>query len=149
MAASDFRSIRCAGGLGSIAIAQEEARSRLRVSVRVTSSEGLIEVSTRLRQLFDLDADAEAIDASLANDPLLVENVAQRPGLRVPGAFDGFETAVRGILGQQISVKAATTLAGRIAERWGQRLPRKLALHDSLNRSFPRRAACCVPSSKR
>ena len=132
-----YRSIRCAGGVGSIAIGHEEARSRLRVCVRLASSEGLIELSTRLRQLFDLDADAEAIDASLARDALLIENVARRPGLRVPGAFDGFETAVRGILGQQISVKGATTLAGRIAERWGRRLPRKLALHDSLTRSFP------------
>jgi AraC family transcriptional regulator of adaptative response / DNA-3-methyladenine glycosylase II len=132
-----FRSIRCAGGVGSIAIGHEEARCRLRVSVCLASSEGLIEISTRLRQLFDLDADAASIDASLARDALLVENVAQRPGLRVPGAFDGFETAVRGILGQQISVQGATTLAGRIAERWGQRLPRKLALHDSLTHSFP------------
>ncbi len=132
-----FRSIRCAGGVGSIAIGNEEARSRLRVSVRLASSEGLIDVSTRLRQLFDLDADAEAIDASLARDSLLVDHVAQRPGLRVPGAFDGFETAVRGILGQQISVRGATTLAGRIASHWGRRLPRKLALHDGLTRSFP------------
>jgi AraC family transcriptional regulator of adaptative response / DNA-3-methyladenine glycosylase II len=132
-----YRSIRCAGGVGSIAIGHREARSALHVCVRLASSEGLIDISTRLRQLFDLDADAEAIDACLASDALLIENVAERPGLRVPGAFDGFETAVRGILGQQISVRGATTLAGRIAGRWGQRLPRKLALHDSLTRSFP------------
>jgi AraC family transcriptional regulator of adaptative response / DNA-3-methyladenine glycosylase II len=109
----------------------------------MSSAEGLIDISSRLRQLFDLDADADAIDALLASrrsqsglDALRM-NVRRWPGMRVPGAFDGFETAVRGILGQQISVKGATTIAGRIALRWGTRLPRRLAQCESLVRVFP------------
>jgi AraC family transcriptional regulator of adaptative response / DNA-3-methyladenine glycosylase II len=97
----------------------------------------LIETSTRLRQLFDLDADAEAIDAALAQQSLLRPHVVRRPGLRVPGAYDGFETAVRAILGQQVSVKGATTVAGRIAARWGKRLPRRFRQHDALLFGFP------------
>lgn len=79
-------------------------------------------VSVRLRRLFDLDAEAAAIDRHLAADPLLAERVRSRPGIRVPGAWDGFELAVRAVLGQQISVAAATTFAGRIAARHGARL---------------------------
>jgi AraC family transcriptional regulator, regulatory protein of adaptative response / DNA-3-methyladenine glycosylase II len=132
-----FRTIRSTGGIGSIAVGHDEAKGRLRVAVRTPSSEGLIETSTRLRQLFDLDADAETIDAALAEGALFHAHVASRPGMRVPGAFDGFETAVRGILGQQISVKGATTLAGRIAERWGKRLPRRFMQHEALHFAFP------------
>jgi len=132
-----FRTIQVAGGIGSIAVSHDDVKGRLRAAVRMPSSEGLIETSTRLRQLFDLDADTEAIDASLARESLFRAQVARRPGMRVPGAYDGFETAVRAILGQQISVKGATTLAGRIAERWGKRLPRRLAQNESLRVSFP------------
>jgi len=97
----------------------------------------LIEIAARLRQLFDLDADADGIDRVLAQQPMLRANVGGCPGMRVPGAFDGFETAVRGILGQQVSVKGATTVAGRLAERWGTKLPRRLAQHDDLAWIFP------------
>jgi AraC family transcriptional regulator of adaptative response / DNA-3-methyladenine glycosylase II len=132
-----FRTIQVAGRIGSVAVSHDDVKGRLRASVRMPSSEGLIEASTRLRQLFDLDADAEAIDASLAREALFGAQVARRPGMRVPGAYDGFETAVRAILGQQISVKGATTLAGRIAGRWGKRLPRRLAQNEALRVSFP------------
>jgi len=138
-----LRTIRITGRLGSIAVRHDEERRRLRVAVRMSSAEGLIDISSRLRQLFDLDADADAIDALLARRrsqtglEALRKNVGRWPGMRVPGAFDGFETAVRGILGQQISVKGATTIAGRVASRWGTRLPRRLAQCESLVRVFP------------
>ena len=77
---------------------------------------------SRCRQLLDLDADACAIGAALAADDLLAPLVAARPGLRVPGTFDGFELAARAVLGQQVSVLAARTLAGRLADRFGARL---------------------------
>jgi len=83
----------------------------------------LIPLTARLRTLFDLDAHPARIDAVLAADELLGPSVARTPGLRVPGAFDGFETAVRAVLGQQVSVKGATTLAGRLVERFGTRTP--------------------------
>lgn len=132
-----LRSFRGEGGAGSLAVSHDSAGSRLRVRVRSASSAGLIDTASRLRQVFDLDADVEAIDGVLGRESAFAAHVAARPGLRVPGAFDGFETAVRGILGQQISVKGATTLAGRIAERYGQALPKRLRTTDALSRIFP------------
>lgn len=86
-------------------------------------SESLVPALTpllaRARQLFDLDADPAPIDAQLRDDPLLGPCVASAPGLRIPGGLSGFEVALRAILGQQISVRAATTLYGRFAERFG------------------------------
>lgn len=75
----------------------------------------------RLRNLFDLNARPDVIAAHLMKDPALRESVRKNPGLRVPGAFDGFEMALRAILGQQITVKAATTMACRFAERFGEK----------------------------
>jgi AraC family transcriptional regulator of adaptative response / DNA-3-methyladenine glycosylase II len=138
-----LRTIRTSKGKGSIAVRHDEQRRRLRVAVRMSTGEGLIDISAGLRQLFDLDADADAIDAMLGKRTSspglqgLRANVGRWPGMRVPGAFDGFETAVRAILGQQVSVKGATTIAGRVAERWGTRLPRRLAQCESLDCVFP------------
>jgi AraC family transcriptional regulator of adaptative response / DNA-3-methyladenine glycosylase II len=83
--------------------------------------------------VFDLDADVEAIAAHLENDPLLRVALRAHPGIRKPGAWDGFELAVRAILGQQITVKAATTIAGRLAARFGS----PLEGHAALERLFP------------
>jgi AraC family transcriptional regulator of adaptative response / DNA-3-methyladenine glycosylase II len=77
------------------------------------------DVLARVRRLFDLDADSAAIDAHLARDPLLRARVRARPGVRVPGAWDGFEVAVRAVLGQQVSVAGATTIAGRLVAACG------------------------------
>ena len=74
---------------------------------------------TRLRAVFDLDANPTHIDAHLGADPLLAKSVIEHPGLRVPGGWDAFELAVRAVLGQQISVAGATTIAGRLAARFG------------------------------
>jgi AraC family transcriptional regulator of adaptative response / DNA-3-methyladenine glycosylase II len=76
------------------------------------------------RRLLDADADPVAIDAALAADEVLAPLVRARPGLRVPGAYDGFELAVRAVLGQQVSVAAARTFAGRLAARHGAALAR-------------------------
>src|SRR5262249_25245142 len=80
----------------------------------------------RLRRLFDLDADAAAIDAHLGRDRRfarrLENDVRERPGVRVPGAWDGFEIAVRAVLGQQVSVAAATTYATRLVAAHGRPL---------------------------
>ena len=88
----------------------------------------------RLRRVFDLDADPTSVDNVLGADPLLARSVSQRPGLRVPGAVDGFELVVRAVLGQQVSVAAARTFAGRLTQRCGTALetPR-----GSLTHSFP------------
>jgi AraC family transcriptional regulator of adaptative response / DNA-3-methyladenine glycosylase II len=76
-----------------------------------------------LRRLLDLDADPEAVDGHLAADPLLGPWVVAAPGRRSPGAVDGQELAVRAVLGQQVSVAAARTLAGRLVARLGTPIP--------------------------
>jgi AraC family transcriptional regulator of adaptative response / DNA-3-methyladenine glycosylase II len=76
----------------------------------------------RVRNLFDLSARPDLINGHLMKDPLLAEAVAAHPGLRVPGAFDSFEMAIRAILGQQITVKAATTIACRFADAFGEKI---------------------------
>jgi AraC family transcriptional regulator, regulatory protein of adaptative response / DNA-3-methyladenine glycosylase II len=76
----------------------------------------------RCRRLLDLDADPEAVSAQLGEDRCLGDLVRRRPGLRVPGCADGFELAVRAILGQQVSVVAARGMAAKLVERYGERL---------------------------
>ncbi|WP_315987203.1 DNA-3-methyladenine glycosylase 2 family protein [Actinomadura sp. HBU206391] len=83
------------------------------------SPRGVASLVARCRRMFDLDADPWAVDDALAADPLLAPLVSARPGLRVPGAFDGFELAVRAVLGQQVSVAGASTLTGRVVARCG------------------------------
>ncbi len=101
---------------------QSTRRSFANVLV-VTLSSGLLPTlmtaTQRLRELFDLDADPLRIAAHLASDPLLAAEVAAAPGLRMPGAWDRFELALRAVLGQQVSVAGASTLSGRIARRFG------------------------------
>ncbi|MFC5435334.1 AlkA N-terminal domain-containing protein [Rhodanobacter umsongensis] len=99
----------------------------------------LLGVVTTLRRMFDLDANPQAIADTFRHDAILGPLLARNPGLRLPGGWDGFEIAVRAILGQQISVAAARTLATRIVQRWGE------PLHDApmpgLERLFPTPAA--------
>ncbi|GAA1396379.1 AlkA N-terminal domain-containing protein [Kitasatospora putterlickiae] len=92
----------------------------------------------RLRVLFDLDADPLAVDDQLGADPLLGPLVRARPGLRSPGHVDPHELAVRAVLGQQITVGAARTLAGRLAEKYGTALPEP---NGGLRLLFPTAAA--------
>ena len=104
-------------------------------ALRVTLSSSLLpvlpQVLARLRRTLDLDANATVIDAHLGSDVRLAALVSNTPGLRVPGAFDGFELALRAILGQQVTVKAATTLFGRFARRFGVEIstPHKALTH--------------------
>ncbi|HUQ05693.1 MAG TPA: AlkA N-terminal domain-containing protein [Kofleriaceae bacterium] len=95
------------------------------VQLRVAASLApkLMAVLARVRALFDLDAHPAAIAERLAADKRLAPSVKAHPGLRVPGAFDGWELALRAILGQQIAVSAATTLAGRLVARFGDANP--------------------------
>jgi AraC family transcriptional regulator, regulatory protein of adaptative response / DNA-3-methyladenine glycosylase II len=80
-------------------------------------------IATVTRRWLDLDADPAAIDAALARDPVLRPLVRAHPGTRVPGTIDGFELAVRAVVGQQITVRGARTLAGRIVRVAGTPLP--------------------------
>ncbi len=87
--------------------------------------------------MFDLAADPVAIGTHLSRDPLLAPLVAVRPGLRVPGAWDGFELAVRAVLGQQITVSAATRLAGRLVAAFGEPIADPAAREQGLTHMFP------------
>ena len=100
---------------------------RLAVEIWFPRLAALPTIIARLRGLFDLAADPIAIGAHLGRDPALAPLVAARPGLRVPGAWDGLELAVRAILGQQITVAAATALAGKLVAAHGEPLPPALA----------------------
>lgn len=105
-------------------LAAEPDRGSQRPQLRVTLGADLLPVLgpvlQRLRRLFDLDANPLVIEAQLAADPRLAPLIAATPGLRVPGAFDGFELALRAVLGQQVTVKAATTIFGRFARAYGE-----------------------------
>lgn len=118
------RCLSVAGQLGRIAVRPARDGHQLELSVLFPDAASvLLRLIARVRRAFDLDADPLAIAQQLARDTALASCVRARPGLRVPGAFDGFEIAVRAVLGQQVSVKGARTLASRIASRFGRRLP--------------------------
>lgn len=94
----------------------------LRCALRLDDLRDLTAAVRRVRRLFDLDADPQAVIACLAGDELLEPAVASAPGLRIPGHVDGDELAIRAVLGQQVSVSGARTLARRLVEAHGQPL---------------------------
>jgi AraC family transcriptional regulator of adaptative response / DNA-3-methyladenine glycosylase II len=113
------RTIEIDGLRGTVAV-EPDRGDALRATVRFPKLSALPRIIARLRRVFDLAADPQAIGAQLAEDPTLAPLVAARPGLRVPGAWDGFELAVRAVLGQQITVTAAIGLAGKLVARHGE-----------------------------
>ena len=117
------RTIRTSSGAGVIElIPGPPGQGHVLLRVRLTGLGGVGQVVSRCRQLFDLDADPAAIGSALASDRILAPLVHARPGLRIPGAYDGFELAVRAVLGQQVSVSAGRTFAARLAARYGSPL---------------------------
>ena len=116
------RVVHLDGAIGTIAVRKAAGRDALVLAIEPTLVPVLMPLVARVRRMFDLDARPDIINSVLARDPLLARLVAQRPGLRVPGAIDGFEAAIRALLGQQVSVAAATTLAGRFGAAFGKPL---------------------------
>ncbi|HXR17569.1 MAG TPA: AlkA N-terminal domain-containing protein [Terriglobales bacterium] len=114
------RSISVNGDHGYFEVSLDEENVALVARVQFGNPRSLFFIVERIRAMFDLNADWAAIARSLRTDPILAQRVATHPGLRVPGCWNGFELAVRAILGQQITVKGATVLAGRIARTFGQ-----------------------------
>ena len=107
----------------------------LRLQLHCPQPAQMLAVVTRIRRMFDLDADPQAISEGLTTTPHVRPLLRKRPGLRLPGSWDGFEVAVRAILGQQVSVAAARTLASRIVQHYGVPLP--VAIAPGLERLFP------------
>ena len=122
------RTMRLRGARGTIEVAPSPRRSALRVTVSASLASAVPQVLARVKSLFDLACHPEEIAEALG--PL----AAAHPGLRLPGAVDGFEIAVRAVLGQQVTVKAAATLAGRFVAAFGEPLETS---HAALSRTFP------------
>jgi AraC family transcriptional regulator, regulatory protein of adaptative response / DNA-3-methyladenine glycosylase II len=116
-----LRSVQLDNVQGTVAVQPADGNA-LRATVRFPKLSALPAIIARLRRVFDLSADPLAITAHLAEDPALAPLVKARPGLRVPGAWDGFELAIRAVLGQQITVTGAVRLAGRLVAAHGKRL---------------------------
>ena len=129
------RTIEWEGVAGILEVSPLTGAAGLSLRIAQPFARHLVPIVARVRRMFDLDADPLSIAGALVDDPVLAAYVRARPGLRVPGAWDEFELAVRAILGQQVSVRAATTMAGRMAGRFGRPLPDS---PQGLGRLFPR-----------
>jgi AraC family transcriptional regulator, regulatory protein of adaptative response / DNA-3-methyladenine glycosylase II len=117
-----------------IRVKSAQENHELRLEISKTDPRGILEIVRRVRRLFDLDADMLAAHEVLGADPLLATGIHRRQGLRVPGGWDGFEIMLRAVLGQQVSVAGATTLAKRLTERFGELRESPIA---GLDRVFP------------
>lgn len=114
------RTIELGGQHGIVEVAPWNGGNALAATIRFPDATAQPAILSRIRRVFDLDADVGAIAVHFAADPVLGPLVATRPGLRVPGAWDGFELAVRAMLGQQITVSSARRLIGRLVEAHGE-----------------------------
>jgi AraC family transcriptional regulator of adaptative response / DNA-3-methyladenine glycosylase II len=113
------RTVRLGDAKGWIRITQGEKKTALLLEFTHSLAPVLPALLNRVRNLFDLNARPEIISRHLAGDDVLSPLVKANPGMRVPGAFSGFEMGLRAILGQQVTVKSATTVAGRLAAAFG------------------------------
>ena len=137
-----LRTISLNGEVGVIECCADVADEGVRLNLHGISIQGLFPLVQKVREIFDLDAPMADIAEVLGADEMLADLLSVSPGIRVPGAWDGFELTVRAILGQQVSVKAATTMAGRIAKRYGEPISMpdtvsNLAGATKLDRLFP------------
>lgn len=128
------RTIDMDGRAGVIDVRNDAAASELTLRIDASGWSGLLPLVARARRLFDLDADPWLVAARLGRSSL--RRLGFRNGLRVPGAWDPFEIAVRAVLGQRITVRGATTLASRLANRFGR--PVTGWEHRGLTRLWPR-----------
>jgi AraC family transcriptional regulator of adaptative response / DNA-3-methyladenine glycosylase II len=124
------------GIAGIVEVRPVQGKNQLSLRISPGVSGHLMQIVARVRRMFDLGADPEGINLHLSQDPFLQPLVQSNPGLRVPGAWDGFEVAVRAILGQQISVPAARTLADRLVKAYGE--PISGYEQTGLRRVFPK-----------
>jgi len=128
------RTIVSGSETGVIDVSLVAGRNHLLLKVWLADLTNVIDIASRVRRMFDCCADPTAIGEHLSTDPMLAPMVARRPGLRLPSGWDPFEMAIRAILGQQVSVAAATTVSGRLVERCGTPLA---AADGELTHVFP------------
>ena len=114
------RTVRLDGAPAAIELRLVPDEPHLLLSLPASSDTRLVDVAERAQRVFDLGADPLTIGAHLGQSAELSDLVRRRPGIRMPGAWDGFELAVRAVLGQQIGLRAANTLAARLVAAYGQ-----------------------------
>lgn len=126
------RTVATASGHAIVRIKPAAHGAALDFSIQGAAPSDRPSLSAAARRMFDVDADPDAIATVLGADPLLRSRVARQPGLRIPGTWDLFESGVRAIVGQAITVEAGRTLVGRLVERAGRRIG-----SDGLTHLFP------------
>jgi AraC family transcriptional regulator, regulatory protein of adaptative response / DNA-3-methyladenine glycosylase II len=131
------RTVEIDGSVGLVQVVHLPQQQSLGVAIHFPRVRSLPAIVARVRRLFDTGADIETIDAHLSRDVVLAPLVTQRPGLRAPGGWDGFELAVRAVLGQQVSLAAARRLAGELVVRHGKALRGVPERHPGLSHVFP------------
>ncbi len=133
------RTVRVGDDVGWISVQPLATQPALELTLSDSLAEHTVALVMRVRKMFDLDTDPTVIAWHFAADPHIGPLVAATPGLRLPSAFDPFEQAVRAIVGQQVSVKAAVTITRRLVERLGEQwLCRSASRTDGLTKLFPR-----------
>jgi AraC family transcriptional regulator, regulatory protein of adaptative response / DNA-3-methyladenine glycosylase II len=155
------RMISLENHIGWIEVALDQTANALSLRIHFPEPRWLFLIVEQVRRMFDLAADPSEIALHLGTDPMLADRIEDRPGLRVPGCWDGFELAMRAILGQQVTVRGATTLAGRLVRAFGTPVvaanglthlfpaPEKLAEADLSCIGLPRARAHCMRSLAR
>ena len=128
------RTVALSTGPAVVCVSPSKSGDALELRVKGAPPAALFQLSAAARRTFDLAADPAAIALAFKSDPLLSPLVRNKPGLRIPGAWDPFECAVRAVLGQQVSVAAGRTLAARLVARVGTQVPTGV---ESLTHLFP------------
>lgn len=128
------RSVQLQGHHGWLRVTHQASRQQIALEIAPSLTPVLMPLMARVRQQFDVEANPTIIQSHLQSDALLATQMQAQPGLRVPGAFDHFELAVRAVLGQQVSVAGATTVSGRLVQRFGQATTTPFA---SITHHFP------------
>jgi AraC family transcriptional regulator of adaptative response / DNA-3-methyladenine glycosylase II len=133
------RTVRLGASRGEIAVRHAARGFGLALEICLSDDRDLMVVVERVKRMFDLDANPRAIHLTLNQDPLLGRLIRQTPGLRLPGSWDPFETAVRAVIGQQLSIQGAVTQMGRLVRQAGR--PYDSAENGRLTHFFPEPAA--------
>jgi len=116
------RTVSIGGDVGSLTVEHHPTEAKIVATVEGPARRHAAVITRGVRRMFDLDLDPAAVRAGLGSDAHVGPLVAARPGLRIPGAWCPFEMLIRTVVGQQVTVKAATTVVGRLIQRHGRRL---------------------------